>query len=142
MSVVARQAGASIGPYVTAGGRSLEMLSVGTHTAEEMFQTAVSHNRVAMWIFRVLGTFLLFIALKLILGPVSSVARFMPIVGRLAGALTTLAALAAACGVALITISTAWLTYRPLIGVPILLLGLALFAFLVKRAVSNRRDAG
>jgi hypothetical protein len=124
VSVVAQQIGRSFQPYQTKAGDALLMLKPGTMSAQQMFAAAEAENAMLTWILRAVGFLLMAIGLGLVFAPISTFADVIPLVGDLLRMGTGLFALAAAFGLSFITIAVAWLFYRPLVGVPLLVLGI------------------
>ncbi len=78
VSIVARQTQATFEPFVTRAGGSIELLHTGIVSAENMFQSAHSSNATTSWILRALGVFLMFLGLKMLLGPLVVLADVLP----------------------------------------------------------------
>lgn len=141
VSVVARQVGSSFQPYVASTGLSISMLEPGTVPAAEMFQHAQDANATMTWILRGVGTFVMFLGFGLVFRPLSVVADVIPLVGGLVGLGTALAAAGLAAVGSALTIGVAWIFYRPLIGVPLVVGGLALIVFLFVKGSQARKAA-
>lgn len=121
VSVIAKQSMSTLTPYTTKNGRSISMIQTGAHTASEMFEGAISNNRVLTWVLRFVGTLLMYIGLRMIFGILPIVASVIPFVGRIVGAgISLVSGLLTLIG-ASITMAVAWIVYRPLIGVVLLL---------------------
>ncbi len=131
VSVIARQTGDTFTPYTATAGRANELLQVGIHTAGDMVQRAQDLNRLQTWILRLVGFVLMVAGLNMIFRPLSVVADVLPILGNIVGAGTGLIALLLASILSLITVSIAWVFYRPLLG--ILLLAAAIGLIVVIR---------
>ncbi len=102
---------------------TLALLESGTKSSNAMFQTAEDENTMMTWILRLVGFFLMFIGFNLLFGPLDTVMRMIPIIGAVIDFGTTLIAGLLAFGLTFITISIGWIFYRPLIGIPLLLIG-------------------
>lgn len=128
LSVIAKQSGSTLVPYITKNGRSISMIQTGEHTASEMFEGALANNRVMTWVLRFVGTLLMFIGLRMAFGLLPIVASVIPFVGRIVGAgMSLVSALLTLIG-ASVTIAIAWIVYRPLIGIVLLVIaGLGIF---------------
>jgi hypothetical protein len=138
LSIIAKQSSSTLIPYVTKNGRTISMIQTGTHTASEMFEGAVSSNRMMTWVLRLLGTLLMYIGLQMTLGVMPIVASVIPFVGRIVGAGMSLASGLLTLVGASITIAVAWIIYRPLIGLTLLLVaGLGIF-LLVRASRSGK----
>ncbi len=117
VSVIAKQAGKTFAPYVAKTSGTIELLQVGVHTADAMIQAAQASNKVLTWILRLVGFILMMAGLNLIFRPLSVVADVLPIAGTIVGAGTGLVSFLLAALGSLITIAIAWIVYRPLLGV-------------------------
>ncbi|MBP7589803.1 MAG: TMEM43 family protein [Thermoanaerobaculia bacterium] len=134
LSVVGVQTGNSFAAYQAAAGDSVLLVDEGTHTAAEMFQAAQAANSLLTWVLRVVGWLLMFLGLLLIFKPIAVFGDVVPIVGSLLGAGIGLFSFLLASGLALITVAIAWLVYRPLLGLTLLLLAGAAIYLLVRRS--------
>jgi len=134
---VSRQVNATFEPYQTQAGGTIELLATGTHTAAAMFQQAQKSNTILTWALRGGGLFLMFFGLQLILGPLSVLADVVPLFGSIVGAGTGLIAALVAAVLSFCTIAVAWIVYRPLFGI-ILLVAAGGIGFL---ALSRMRKA-
>jgi hypothetical protein len=126
VSIVARQVGDGFEPYRTSAGGEIELVSAGIHSAASMFEGAVATNRFLTWLIRLGGFMLMFFGMTLVLKPLTVVADVVPIFGAIVETGTTIIALLIAAPFALATISMAWLFYRPLIGVPLMIAAIGL----------------
>ena len=138
LSVIAKQSASTLVPYVTKNGRTISMIQTGDHTAQEMFEGAMSSNRVLTWILRLVGTLLMYIGLRMTLGVLPIVASVIPFVGRIVGVGMSLASGLMTLVGASVTIAIAWIVFRPLIGI-ILLLVAGLGIILLVRAVTRSK---
>lgn len=73
------------------------------------------------WILRLVGFLMMLFGLLMIANIFSVLASVVPLFGDMVGAGTGLLAFVIALPLTLITIALAWLAYRPLIGIPLLL---------------------
>ncbi|MBR0642039.1 TMEM43 family protein [Plastoroseomonas hellenica] len=124
-SVIARQSGQGFAPYATGNGETLHLVSDGTRTAADMIQAAETENTVITWALRLAGVILILGGFSLILRPVRVLADVVPLLGRIAefgigmiaGTLTLI--------LAPLVIAIAWLAYRPVWAVVVLVGGFA-----------------
>jgi Transmembrane protein 43 len=126
VTAVAQQAGDSFKPYQTSNGRTIYMLSAGSYGPEEMFETAQAGNRTFTWILRLAGIGMMFLGVMLLLRPLAVIADFLPFLGTLVGIGLGLAALLTALPLSFITIAIAWILYRPLLAIGLIVAGLLL----------------
>ena len=125
VSVISTQVGDTFEPYVTKVGESLELLEIGTKTSKAMFQTAISQNATLTWILRLVGFILMVIGISLILKPLSVLADVVPFIGSIIEMGTVVLALLVAAFFSIITIAVAWIFYRPLLGIGLIVVAVA-----------------
>lgn len=140
LSIVAKQTGNRLEPYLTKTG-DIALLKMGTHSAQTMFQSAQDENTLITWLIRIGGFLLMWIGLATLLGPLKILADVLPILGVILGAgigiLTGLLAIV----LSTLTIALAWLFFRPLIGISLLIVSVAIFAAvigLIKKRASTQ----
>jgi len=117
---VAQQNGQTFQPYQTQAGDKLDMLELGTLDAETMFKVAHERNKMLTWILRGAGAAAMFFGLMLISGPLSTLFDVIPFMGSLVGGVSMIAAGMLTIALSMATVGVAWVFYRPLIGVPLL----------------------
>ena len=130
VSVIAKQTGDTFAPYETKAGGSIELLQMGIQSSASMIQKAQESNALLTWILRLVGVVLMLIGLNLIFKPLSVLADVVPIFGSIVGFGTGLLALLLSSILSLLTIAIAWIVYRPLLGIILLIVavGLAVLA--------------
>jgi len=131
ISVIARQTGNSFAPFQYEDRGTIQLLQVGTHTAEAMFQKAISDNNLLTWGLRVLGFLLMLSGLNMIFKPLSVLADVLPILGKIVGIGTGLVSLLIALTCSLLTIAIAWLVFRPVLGISLLVVAGGLTALIL-----------
>jgi hypothetical protein len=120
VSLVARQVRNTFEPYRTKSGTTMELLQVGTFSADEMFAHAKDMNSLMTWGLRVLGWFSMFLGFVLIFQPLVVLVDVLPFLGRLAGMGTGLLAFLLATPGTLLIVALAWIYFRPLLGLLLL----------------------
>ncbi len=133
VSIVYVQSGDTFTPYHAKSNRDVALLGMGTQTADDLFTTAERNNVIFTWLLRAAGWFLMFIGLNMIFRPLSVLGDVVPFIGTLIGGATSTVAAVLALILSLITIAIAWIWYRPLLGITILVLAAALIVWLIKR---------
>ena len=139
LSLVAKQVQQSFQTYQTNAGGTVQLLEIGSHDAASMFDTAQSENTILTWILRLVGFVIMWIGFQTILKPLSVLFDVIPFLGNIVGAGIGFITFPIAAAFSLITISIAWIFYRPLLAIGLLAIGLALIggAF----ALTRRRTA-
>ncbi len=143
VSLISKLSGNTFEPFAARAGRNIEMLDTGIHSPESMFEAAQAGNRTMTWILRGAGALAMFFGFSMLFRPLSVLADVLPIAGTIVGAGTGLIAILLTIPISLVIISFAWIFYRPLIGVPLLVAALVGFALLIRKLMSQKkRQAG
>ena len=75
----------------------------------------------------------MFMGIAFVLKPLSVLADIIPIFGSFVGGVTGLIAFLAAAGISLAVIAISWVTFRPVLGITLLALGVVCFVLIVKK---------
>lgn len=140
VSIVSRQIGQSFEPYRAKAGGTINMLNLGIVGAENMFQQAHQSNVMWTWIFRLGGFIIMLIGVAMILRPLSVIADVIPFLGNIVGTGTGILSFLITAPLAFLTMSVAWLRYRPIIAISLLILAavsVGLIFMLAKRGKST-----
>ncbi len=131
VSIVAAQNGDTFADYQTKAGGTIAMIVPGNVPAQQMFEDAIATNTLVTWLIRLGGFILIWIGFGLLFAPLSVLADVVPFFGNLVGAATGLIAFLLALAVALIVIALAWVFFRPLLAITLLVLAVvaAVFGF-------------
>ena len=129
ISVLAAQSGNTIAPYQTKAGRALETVQTGSATAAEMFASARKGNTIMTWALRFGGWLLMFIGFTMLFKPLVMIGKFVPFIGSIIAAGTGLISFVLASVISLVVVAIAWIVYRPLLGIVLLVVAAALGVF-------------
>jgi hypothetical protein len=140
ISLVYQQMGDSFTPYTTSNGNTIELLETGNLTAPEMFASAQTSNTIMTWILRVVGFFLMFFGVSLILNPISVFFDFIPFLGGLTGFALQVVTFLVAAPLALFVIALAWIVYRPLLAIGLIIFGLLCLGAAIFAAMQFKRS--
>ena len=140
LSVVGVQKGSSLAPFEAKAGDSIMMVWAGEHSAASMFKQAQSANRTLGWVLRLVGLVLMVVGLVMLLRPISVVLDVLPILGNIAGAGLGIIAVILGLSISLVVIGIAWIYYRPVMGVGLLVAAVALLVGL-KMLRSKKKPA-
>jgi hypothetical protein len=140
VSIIAQQDGKTFKPFHTKAGDDLNMLRMGTLSKDEMFKMAQDDNKALTWILRVVGYLMMAFGIFLVFRPIATFADIIPALGGLAGAGIAVFAGIAALPVTLIVIAIGWIFYRPMIGIPMLAVGVIGIGGLVYLAIKARGE--
>jgi hypothetical protein len=141
ISLVAVQKGDSFVPYVAKNGNTLLLVQDGLRSAQEMFASAKRANTLITWLLRLLGFLLMFIGVKMFFAPLVVLADVVPFLGKIGNIGTSLVAGVVAGVCAVVTIAVAWIAYRPVLGVLLLAVAVALIVLFMKKAAAAKAGA-
>jgi len=77
------------------------------------------------WILRAVGTLVMILGFALFLAPLSTMASVIPLLGGIVRGAVGLIALAIALPLSILVIAFAWLAYRPILGIGLIVWALA-----------------
>ncbi|WP_346913083.1 TMEM43 family protein [uncultured Roseibium sp.] len=143
-SVVGMQQDDRLIPYNASNGNEIFLTAAGNKTAADMFETVKSANVTKTWIIRGVGTLAILIGFRLMFSIVGVLGDVIPAIGDVFRFATGLASLALTFVLAPLVMSIAWIVYRPVLGLTILLAGLlisAAFLYIGKSRVSARNTS-
>jgi hypothetical protein len=138
VSIIAKQNEKLLEGYTTSTGTIVELLSLGTIPPQAMFNAAQERNTTMTWILRAVGFFMMFGGLTMIFKPLVVLADVLPFLGSLLGMGISIFAGVISFFLSLLTLSLAWIVYRPLVGVSLLVVGAGVFFFIYKRATDKK----
>ena len=133
VTIIAKQTGNTFTNFKAKNGKTFSTLQMGVRDAEEIYQGAHDSNHMMMWIFRIIGIVLVISGLKGIFAFIETIIKVVPFVANIIG--WGVGVVCTVIGVAwsLIIIAIAWLFYRPIIGIALLVIaGFLVWVFAFK----------
>lgn len=137
VTLLAMQSGSTFAPFVN-DKTTIDELRNGTLTRDAMFKAAIEDRKMMTWIIRLVGFLMMVIGIGTILKPISTLLGVVPVLGKIADGFIGVISFLIGFGFAFITIAIAWVFYRPHIGIPLLLAGIAAIVIPI---VLNKRKA-
>ncbi len=142
ISVVGGQKGNMLEPFNHPKlNNPIVLLEVGHRSAAELFEAAKQANAIMTWVLRLVGFLLMFIGFKLVTRPLSVLADVIPILGSAVGCASGFVAFFVSGAFSLITIAIAWIFYRPLLGIALLVIGGALIGGAIFFFMKQKKSA-
>jgi hypothetical protein len=141
VSVLARQFGDSFEPWQSATGTQVERLAVGQLSAQNMLGQMEQENTIFTWLLRGAGFLLMAFGIGLVFSPLAVMADVLPFLGDLLRMGVGLFAAVVAAGLSLLTVAAAWLVYRPMLGIGLILLAGVLVLGLRRLGAKKRQPA-
>ena len=140
VSVLGKQVGSTITSYTSKNNKTYKELYKGTKNSTDMINTIESGNKMSKWMFRILGTLLVCIGMSMVLSPLTTLVGYIPFLGKIVngaiGAVSSFVGIA----ISLIVIGIAWLVFRPIIGIILLVVSVGL-VILAKMYISKKDDS-
>ena len=138
VSILAKVNGNTFEKYTAKNGYSLITLEDGIVAADQMFSNEHSANKTMAWILRILGVLLVFWGFKNIFNIITALLKVLPFLGNIADLGVNLVAGILTAVWCLVVIAIAWLWYRPLFGILLLLIAAVLIWFLAKKSKEKK----
>lgn len=132
-SVVARQSGNDLVAFPVGKLGEIEMIQPGNVPAEAMFAAEREGNTMLTWLLRLVGFLVMAFGLNLIMSPLAVLASVVPFLGWIVESGIGFITFALALPLSLVTISVAWLAYRPLVAIPLIVLAIASAVFAARK---------
>ena len=137
ISLIAQVDGSTFKAYRAKNGQSFSRVQMGTVGADEMIEQARSENNLWAWVLRVIGILLVVGGLKGMFGLLPMLFKVLPFLGSIVDAGVGLVSWILGLAWSLIIIAIAWLVFRPIIGISLLVLAIAGIVFLKRRGKKN-----
>ena len=137
VSVAAALSGGSLVPYRDATGYTIALVEPGDASAAKLFRDEAKSEGVLTWILRGGGFVAMLIGFVCMTRPLTMLAAVLPFLETIVGVGGFLVALTLSVPITLLTIATAWIVLRPLIGVGLLVA--AMLSMLALRYLAPRR---
>ena len=133
VSFIAKQKGDTFEAFVARNGRTFSPLRMGELSAEEVIAAERGELKILTWTIRIVGLVLMVIGFAMIFRPLAVVSSFLPFLGDIVGAGTLVMAILISLSLSLTTIAVAWVLYRPLLGIPLLVVAVTFLIAAIKK---------
>ena len=133
VTVMAVVDGDTFKPYKAKNGKRFQTLVMGKKSGDEIIDAEKEANNMILWALRILGVMLVIAGLKGIFGFLETILKVVPFIANIFG--WGVGVVCTVIGVvwSLIVIALAWLFYRPLLGIGLLVLaGFLVWVFAFK----------
>lgn len=141
VSILAKVNGSSFSSWQAKNKKQLLVVTAGTLSSEEMFQSERDTNDLIKWLCRIGGLLLIIMGLRSMFSILGAIFNFLPFLAHIVNAGVGLV-----CGVlglawALLVFAIAWMAARPVLGISTLVVVIGLVAFLIVRGRKKRAEA-
>lgn len=133
VTVMAVVDGDSFKPFKAKNGKRFQTLVMGKKSGDEIIEAEKEANNALLWVFRIIGILMVIGGLKGIFGFIETILKVVPFIAGIFG--WGIGVICTVIGIAwsLIVIAIAWLFYRPLLGISLLVLaGFLIWVFAFK----------
>ena len=133
VTVMAVVDGDSFKPFKAKNGKRFQTLVMGKKSGDEIIEAEKEANNMLLWFFRIIGIVMVIGGLKGIFGFIETILKVVPFIAGIFG--WGIGVICTVIGIAwsLIVIAIAWLFYRPLLGISLLVLaGFLIWVFAFK----------
>lgn len=133
VTIISQVDGDTFKPYKAKNGKRFQTLVMGKKDAADIFESAHNSNTFWLWTLRIIGILLVIAGLKGIFGILETLFKVVPFLAGIAGWGIGLVCTVVGIVWSLIIIALAWLFYRPLLGITLLVVaGLLIWIFAFK----------
>ena len=133
VTVMAVVDGDTFKPFKAKNGKRFERLVMGKKSGDEIIEDAKTENNIMLWVFRVIGILMVIGGLKGIFGFIEMILKVVPFIAGIFGWGVGIVCTVVGVVWSLIVIAIAWLFYRPLLGITLLVLaGFLIWVFAFK----------
>lgn len=140
ISLVAQQTNDTFAAYEVPNGEKIHSLYVGEFSADEMFEKFQAENIMMAWFIRIGGFLASCLGFYLMAAPFAVLADIVPFFGSVTRSITGFAALLLGTCLSACTIAFAWIAVRPLIGIPMLLIGIGAAVMLFRMTGKSKTE--
>jgi hypothetical protein len=133
VSFIAKQHGDTFEDFVARNGKRFSPLRMGELSIENVISAERSELKILTWALRLIGLILMVIGFAMIFKPLSVISGVLPFLGDIVAAGTFVMAILISLAFSLATIAAAWLAYRPLLGIPLLLVAIAFLMMALRK---------
>lgn len=133
VTVMAVVDGDTFKPFKAKNGKRFETLVMGKKSGDEIIDAAKETNNIILWVLRIIGIMMVIGGLKGIFGFIETILKVVPFIAGIFGWGVGLVCTVIGIAWSLIVIAIAWLFYRPLLGISLLVLaGFLVWVFAFK----------
>ena len=145
VTIISQVKGNTFKAFKSSNGRKFQTLVMGVHDSEEIFDSEHEANSMWTWVLRIVGILLVISGLKNLFSFLETLLKVLPFLSNIfafgVGIICTVVGIVWS----FIIISLAWLFYRPLIGITLLVIAgflVWVFAFNGKKKLADLASKG
>ena len=133
-SILAQVVGDTFEPYKHKNGKQLQVLSMGVHSMESMFESEKAANKAILWLLRIVGIMLVIAALRMVFNILVTLLKVLPPLAKVGELGVNLVTAVVGFIWSLLVILLAWVVYRPVLAIVLAAVIVALVVFLIRKS--------
>ena len=133
--------GDSFKAFKAKNGKTFQTLVMGKKSADEIFESEHQGNKILAWVLRILGIMLVCGGLKRVFNFLETLLKVVPFLANILGWGVGVVCTVVGVVWSLIVIALAWLFYRPVLGISLLVVAAGLIWFFASRGKGKAREA-
>lgn len=137
ISVLAVQSGNTFVNFISASGKKVNRIMDGNHSGIDMINIIKKENKILKWVLRLVGLLIIVSGIATILKPISTITGYIPLLGSLVSGAVGFISFILGLALSLIIIALAWIRFRPILGISMLVIAAILIIFLIIRSKNN-----
>ena len=116
LTVLGVQTSNTFKPYVAKSGVSISLLADGLLESTEMVKILNDQNNATKWMFRLIGTIMVIMAVTMIISPLTKLLGYIPLLGNVVNSVLFFITALLGFALSLLVIAIAWFRYRPVLS--------------------------
>ena len=140
VSVLAIQSDDSFIDFTSKAGKKVNRIVDGSHNGKDMIESIRSEDKFMKWILRFFGFIICMAGFRTILKPISAITSYVPLLGSLVGTAMGLVSFVLSLSLSLFVIAIAWIRFRPIVGISLIAIVVALIIFLIIRSKKKKNQ--
>lgn len=140
VSVLAIQSDDSFVDFTSKAGKKVNKIVEGSHNGKDMIESIRSEDKFMKWILRFFGFIICMAGFRTILKPISAISSYVPLLGSLVGTAMGLVSFVLSLSLSLFVIAIAWIRFRPIVGISLIAIVVALIIFLIIRSKKKKNQ--
>ena len=139
ISIIGKQKPDNTLTYMMFKDSAVYLQQDGIKDKDEMLLSFKKGNKLFTNIIRIVGWLMMLIGLNVLISPLVVIFKVLPFVESIVGYLTGGVIFLISIALSLVTISVAWLAYRPFLSIGLLVVGSSI-VFLIKRKMASQKE--
>ncbi len=133
VTIIATVTGNTFKPFKAENGKTFSTLVMGQKSVDEIYQSEHDTNSMILWLLRIVGIAIVIGGLKTTFSIFETLMKILPFLANIVGFGVGLVCTIVGTVWSLLVIAIAWIAYRPVLGITILVVAGGILGFFVYR---------